>query len=70
MTRKDHKQWRQRRKQAGWVYGPKRDEAKKINPDLVDWRDLPEEEKEKNRRFVRGLLSSLARAGFQIERYS
>ena len=60
---------RQQRKQCAWVYGPERDAVKKTNPDLVEWDELPEEEKEKNRRFVRGLPRSLARAGFQIERY-
>ena len=69
MSSKEHERWCRQRKQAGWIYGPERDADKKINPDLVQWDDLPEEEKEKNRRFVRGLPRSLARAGFQIERY-
>jgi hypothetical protein len=68
MARKEHERWCRQRKQTGWVYGPERDAIKKTNPDLVEWDDLPEEEKEKNRRFVRGLPRSLARAGFQIER--
>jgi hypothetical protein len=67
MARKEHERWCRQRKQAGWVYGPERDAAKKTNPDLVKWEDLPEEEKEKNRLFVRGLSRSLSRAGFQIE---
>jgi hypothetical protein len=68
MARKEHERWCRQRKQAGWVYGPERDEVKKTNPDLVEWDKLPEDEKYKNRRFVRGLPRSLARAGFQIER--
>ena len=69
MSRKEHERWCNERKQDGWVHGPERDVGKKTNPDLVDWDKLPEEEKEKNRRFVRKLPRSLARAGFQIERY-
>jgi predicted ribosome quality control (RQC) complex YloA/Tae2 family protein len=67
ITRKAHKRWRQRSIEDGSVYGPERDAAKKTNPDLVKWEDLPEEEKEKNRLFVRGLSRSLSLAGFQIE---
>ena len=69
MARKEHERWCRQRKQAGWVYGPERDAIKKTNPDLIAWDKLPEDEKDKNRRFVRGLPRSLARAGFQIERY-
>jgi hypothetical protein len=70
MACKEHERWCQERNQTGWIYGPERDVAKKTNPDLVEWDELPEEEKEKNRRFVRGLPRSLARAGFQIEHRS
>lgn len=69
MARKEHERWGQERREDGWTHGPERDAEEKTNPDLVEWDDLPEEEKEKNRRFVRGLPHSLARAGFQIERY-
>ena len=69
MARIEHERWYREHIQDGWVYGLEKDADKKTNPDLVEWDDLPEEEKEKNRRFVRGLPRSLARAGFQIERY-
>ena len=69
MARKEHQRWCQERIRDGWVQGSERDAGKKTNPDLVDWEELPEEEQEKNRRYVRSLPKSLARAGFQIERY-
>ena len=69
MARMEHERWCQERKQAGWTHGPEKNAEKKTNPDLLPWDELPEEEKEKNRRFVRGLPRSLARAGFQIGRY-
>jgi hypothetical protein len=68
MARIEHERWCQGRIQDGWVYGLEKDADKKTNPDLVEWDDLPEEEKEKNRRFVRGLPRSLAQVGFEIER--
>lgn len=67
MKHKEYKRWRQYSKWNGWVHLPERDEIEKTNSYLVKWDELPEEEKEKNRRFVRGLPGSLARAGFQIE---
>ena len=68
MARKEHERWCQERWDGGWTEGPERDEQKKTNPDLVGWEDLEEKEKEKNRRFVRGLPKTLAKAGFQIEK--
>ncbi len=68
MARKEHERWCQERRDGGWTKGPVRDEQKKTNPDLVPWEDLEEKEKEKNRRFVRGLPKTLAKAGFQVGR--
>ena len=68
MAGNGHKRWCQHRKQDGWVHGPEKDAVKKTNPDLLPWDELPEDEKEMNRRFVCGLPRSLARAGIQIER--
>ena len=67
MARKEHDRWCQERWEDGWIKGSRRDEEKKTNPDLVAWEVLKEEEKEKNRRFVKKLPRSLAKAGFQIE---
>ena len=68
MARTEHERWCRERRSAGWTRGDERDEEKKTNPDLVDWEVLEEEEKDKNRRFVRGLPNTLAKAGFQIEK--
>jgi hypothetical protein len=70
MARNEHERWCQERRKTGWVKGSTRNDQNKIHPDLVDWDVLEDEEKEKNRRFVRGLPRSLGRAGFQIERSS
>jgi hypothetical protein len=42
----NHDIWAQQRFAAGWTYGPQRDDAKKQNPDLVPYAELPESEKE------------------------
>lgn len=54
---------------AGWTYAPgEKQSHKKTHPSLIPWRELSEEEKEKDRDTVRSLPVFLARAGFQIDR--
>lgn len=69
MARWEHKRWCQEHLEDGWILGPDRNEEKKTNPDLVEWEVLREEEKDKNRRYVRSLPKLLALAGFQIKLY-
>jgi hypothetical protein len=47
----------------GWKYGPRRNEATKKNPSLVDFKLLPEDDKEQNRSQVRDIPAKLAYAG-------
>ena len=67
MAKLEHKSWCQRKEDQGWRYGEEKDPAKKTNPALQAWEELPESEREKNKEFIRGLPELLARAGFQIE---
>ena len=53
---------------AGWKWGPVRDIARKINPNLVAWDQLRPEVQEHNRATVRGYPAFLAKAGFQVYR--
>jgi hypothetical protein len=53
---------------AGWNGAGKRDEITKEHPDLVDWEQLPEATREKDRDTVRQLPELLADAGFRIVR--
>jgi voltage-gated potassium channel Kch len=63
----EHERWKKEREAQGFRYGP-RDPARKTNPSLVPWAELPEETREFNREEIRGLPESLAEAGFQIYR--
>lgn len=47
----------------GWKYGLRKNEATKENPSLVEFNELPEEEKEQNRRQVVDIPGKLANAG-------
>ncbi len=63
----EHELWCQTLRASGWRWGPQKDKAKRTHPDLVPWEGLPEEERNKDRVFIRQLPSLLARLGFQIE---
>jgi len=69
MARMEHEHWCREKKAAGWKFGLERDPEKKTNPCLLPWEELPEGEKEKNRKTIRDLPGLLARAGFQIESF-
>jgi len=62
----EHRRWMKERKGQGYVYGPVR--AGNQHPDLVDWQDLSESAREKDRDAIRELPAILGEAGFQILR--
>jgi len=68
LARSEHDRWLRRAKRSGYRRGDLRDERKKRTPSLVDWADLPEPEREKDREFVRRWPETLYRAGLQIEK--
>jgi hypothetical protein len=52
------------KKRDGWKFGPRKSEADKTHPLLVEYEQLPEEYKESNRMTVRNIPKKLARAGY------
>jgi len=66
----EHELWRGARQAGGWRAGKQKDEKSRLHPDLVPWEDLPELEREKNRKMVRQLPALLARIGYQIDKAS
>jgi hypothetical protein len=70
MARMEHELWCQEMQADGWRYGPVRSRKQKTNPAITPWDKLSIEEIHKNKKFIEELPKVLARAGFQIERYS
>lgn len=66
LTRGEHGRWKKEKEANGWRHGETRDDKAKRHPLLVDWNDLPEEEKERNRKTTEQLPRILARADFEI----
>ncbi|MDE5585345.1 MAG: Ryanodine receptor Ryr [Muribaculaceae bacterium] len=61
-----HDVWARARMDEGWTYGPVRDDARKLHPDLVPYAKLPETEKEYDRIMAMNTLRLVRRLGFDI----
>ena len=68
LARLEHERWVQERTASGVKYGPVKDKKGNTNPCLIPWKELPEEEKEKDRDSVRNLPLLIGMVGFKIVR--
>jgi hypothetical protein len=68
MAEMEHGRWVVERLQSGWRYDRNRDPEKKLNPYLVPWTQLNEEQKGWDRNAVREWPRFLAEAGLEIVR--
>jgi hypothetical protein len=66
LARAEHVRWASERISAGFVHGLRREG--RFHPDLVDWGELSEMARDKDRCFIQALPEILADAGFQIVR--
>ncbi|MCD4734501.1 MAG: hypothetical protein K8R53_00530, partial [Bacteroidales bacterium] len=67
LSKMEHNRWVAERKLACWKTG-KRDDANKIHPDLVDWVDLPPEERNIDSEMVKTISLCLQNTGRAIYR--
>lgn len=63
-----HENWSVGRINEGWVYGEKRDDAKKTTPCLVPYAELSESEKEYDRNTAIQTLKLVIALGYKIEK--
>ena len=61
-----HDIWAKERMQQGWTYGPERSDPAKKHPDLVAYSELPQQEKEYDRKTATELLKVILSLGYQI----
>lgn len=61
-----HDMWAKQRMKEGWSYGEERNDAEKKHPCLVEYGDLPEEEKEYDRNTALSSLKMVYALGFEI----
>jgi hypothetical protein len=67
LAKNTHDVWARRRMDEGWKYGAKRDDANKEHPCLVPYENLPESEKEYDRRTSTETLKVVLALGYKIE---
>jgi hypothetical protein len=59
----NHDMWAAKRIADGWRYGPKRDDDRKLHPDLLAYEHLPEGEKAYDREAAKAIVAELTRRG-------
>jgi len=62
----EHRRWVASRAIAGWRFGAPRSEVLRIHPSLVDWLDLDEAERDKDRSTVIELSQMFAASGLRL----
>ena len=68
LARNVHDIWAIGRIKDGWTYGSKRNDTLKQSPCLVDYSDLPENEKEYDRNSAIETLKLILKLGWKIEK--
>ncbi len=66
MARAEHDGWMAEKFKKDWIKGDIKNDHLKLHPSLVDYYDLPESEKEKDRNSIRGYKGLIEEAGFVI----
>ncbi|WP_194892922.1 RyR domain-containing protein [Catenulispora pinisilvae] len=64
----EHARWAAERRRNGWRYGLRRDDARRVHPGLVPWPVLPEDQRQKDRSFIRALPTLLSDMGLAVVR--
>ncbi|HEY42551.1 MAG TPA: ATPase [Anaerolineae bacterium] len=62
----EHQRWMTEKVNAGWRHSPKTEKEQKLHSALVEWDELPEEEREKDRILIQQIPEILAKAGYAI----
>lgn len=61
-----HEIWAENRQAEGWTYGPQRDDQLKQTPDMVPYSQLPESEKDYDRKMAIKTIQLLKKLGYDI----
>jgi hypothetical protein len=68
LAENNHDHWAQQRLDEGWRYGSQRNDSRKEHPDLVPYSELPESEKEYDRKTVVEAVKALLALGYDLKR--
>lgn len=62
----EHKGWMEQKYRSGWAYGTPRDDKRKIHDALIPYKNLREEDKERDRNAVRSYPDIVKIAGYEV----
>lgn len=68
LAKREHDRWMADRAAQGWKYGEKRDNEKKLHPDMVGWDQLSEASKAYDHNMVAAWPKALEGAGLVVRR--
>src|SRR6516164_1656881 len=68
LAQNNHDHWARKRIDDGWRYGVERNDGKKQHPDLVPYEELPESEKEYERKTVIEALKAIIALGYEVRK--
>jgi hypothetical protein len=68
LAQNNHDHWSRKRMEQGWRYGEMRDDRDKRHPDLVPYDQLPESEKEYDRKTVREAIKAIIALGYAVRK--
>jgi len=68
LAKNTHDIWAAQRLAEGWKYGAERNDERKEHPCLVAYEDLPENEKEYDRKIAMATQRVIKKLGFKIEK--
>lgn len=63
-----HEVWAEQRINEGWAYGPTKDSIKKTTPCLVPYEELPDIEKEYDRKTALETLKVISKLGYKVKK--
>ncbi len=66
LARNAHDNWARQRMLEGWRYGANRDDKKKEHPCLVPYEQLPDSEKEYDRKSAMETLKAIIAMGYDV----
>lgn len=66
IARNTHEVWASKRMAEGWRYGERRDDAKRLHPNLVPYELLSEEDKEYDRATAMNAIRLMVSLGYAI----
>lgn len=70
LAKNAHENWAALRISEGWQYGERRNDAKKQHPCLVPYEELPDSEKEYDRKAAMETLKVILACGYRIEKHT